>query len=81
MQKRWLTVTVMLLGQKGEERGKPLRQVHLKVLRNCQVNCAMHAQATGAVGSCARRSLAVTAAALVGDCTKLCWLSTPLQTK
>lgn len=79
--RRSLTVTVMLLGQKGEEGDKPLRQVHLKVLRNCQVNCAMHARATGAVGSCARRSLAVTAAALVGDYTKLCSLSTVLQTQ
>lgn len=71
----------MSLGQKGEERDKPLRQVHLKVLRNCQVNCAMHARATGAVGSCARRSPAATAAAPVGDYTKLCPLSTPLQTQ
>lgn len=69
----------MLLGQKGDERDEPLRQVHLKVLRNCQVNCAMHARATGAVGSCARKSPAVTAAALVGDNTKLCPLSTPFQ--
>lgn len=31
------------LGQK--KRGKPLRLVHRKVLRNWQVNCAMHAWA------------------------------------
>lgn len=41
----------------------------------------MHARATGAVGSCARRSLAVTAAATVGDYTKLSPLSTALETQ
>lgn len=68
-------------GTKGEQRDEPLRQVHLKVLRNCQVNCAMHARATGAVGSCARTSLAVAAAAVVGDDTELCPSSPRLHTQ
>lgn len=35
----------------NRRRGKPLRQVHLKVLRNWQVDCAMHAWATALWGA------------------------------
>lgn len=42
--------SLICAGTIGEE-GKPLRQVHLKVLRNWQVNCAMHAWATALWGA------------------------------
>lgn len=69
----------------NRRKGKPLRQVHLKVLRNWQVNCAMHAWATALWGAL-HAGPGRYSSLLLGTCTPIlsplfffCWMSTWLQ--